>query len=263
LIAALAGSLLGILKIKAAPGRGMSPYQGWHKWHHLLGLACMIFVVSWIFSGWLSMDSGRLFSTGAPDSADTAKLVGAPAWKDWSNVEWRLSAAVKEIEWFPWDGKIYRRERTGLDAQRLVALGAGAPSAPHAFLGASEISASVGRIAAGCMAPTVIAADDSYAIPSSMPGAPVYRSVCGDVWYHVDGASGALLERSDRSSRAYRWLYSALHTMDLPALKARPALRSALIVTLCGFGFLFSLTGVVIGWRRLRLQFSAHAANGG
>ena len=56
--------------------------------------------------------------------------------------------------------------------------------------------------------------------------------------------------------RIYRWLYSALHTMDFPALSAYPTLRSALIVLLCGCGLVFSLTGVVIGWRRLRLQFA-------
>jgi len=65
LIAALAGSLLGILGIRVVGGRVASPYRGWHQWHHLLGLGCMVFVLSWIFSGWLSMDSGRLFSTGA------------------------------------------------------------------------------------------------------------------------------------------------------------------------------------------------------
>jgi hypothetical protein len=86
-----------------------------------------------------------------------------------------------------------------------------------------------------------------------MPNAPVYRSVCGDVWYHIDGADGRILERSDPSRRAYRWLYGALHTMDVPALTSRPQLRGALIVILCGLGFVFSMTGVIIGWRRLRL----------
>ena len=75
LITALAGSLLGILKVKAAPeGRIVSPYQGWHKWHHLLGLACMVFVLTWIFSGWLSMDSGRLFSTGTLTPEEAASI---------------------------------------------------------------------------------------------------------------------------------------------------------------------------------------------
>jgi TonB-dependent Receptor Plug Domain len=48
------------------------------------------------------------------------------------------------------------------------------------------------------------------------------------------------------------WLYTALHTLDFPALRARPALRTALIVALCGCGFVFSLTGVIIAYRRVR-----------
>ena len=185
-----------------------------------------------------------------------------PAWNDLAKAEWRPSSTTaKEIEWFSFDGKIYRRERTGLDTQSLFVLGAGeAPAAPRVFLESREIGDFVRRLAPDCNAPIIVAADDNYAISSSIPNAPVYRSVCGDVWYHIDGASGAVLERSDRSTRAYRWLYSALHTMDIPFLKVHPTLRSALIVLLCGCGLLFSMTGVVIGWRRLRLQFAGSSA---
>jgi hypothetical protein len=45
-----------------------------------------------------------------------------------------------------------------------------------------------------------------------------------------------------------------LHTLDLPVLIAHPAVRTALIVVLCGCGLAFSLTGCVIGWRRLCLS---------
>ena len=61
LIAAISGSILGIVRVSIAGGRSVSPYVGWQKWHHVLGLACMTFVLTWIFSGWLSMDHGRLF----------------------------------------------------------------------------------------------------------------------------------------------------------------------------------------------------------
>src|SRR5262249_7007356 len=50
---------------------------------------------------------------------------------------------------------------------------------------------------------------------------------------------------------APRKLYGALHALDFPALTARPALRSALVVGLCGCGLALSLTGCVIAWRRL------------
>jgi hypothetical protein len=87
-----------------------------------------------------------------------------------------------------------------------------------------------------------------------VPNAPVYRSICGDVWFHIDGGTGAMLERLDASRRSYRWLYTGLHTLDFPALLDHPLLRSALIVLLCALGFVFAVTGAVIGWRRLRLQ---------
>ena len=90
---------------------------------------------------------------------------------------------------------------------------------------------------------------------SLIPAVPVYRSICGDVWFHIDGATGAILERLDSSRRSYRWLYSVLHTLDFPALLNHPLLRTTLVVVRCAFGFVFSVTGAVIGWRRMRVQF--------
>ena len=263
LVAAISGSILGILGTKITHGRIVSPYSGWQKWHHVLGLACMTFVLTWIFSGWLSMDHGRLFSTGKLSAAEMAALAGTPAWESMpAHGTQSISAHAKEVEWFVFDRKFYRRDRTGLDAQLLVPLDDGSSARPE-FLDSTEIGAFVERLASGCNVPVIVHAGDDYPIVARMPKAPVYRSVCGSVWFHIDGAGGAILERLDPSRRAYRWFYSALHTMDFPVLSARPALRSALIVTLCGFGFLFSLTGVVIGWRRLRRQFSASAVDPG
>jgi len=259
LIAAISGSLLGVLRVKIARWRIVSPYSGWQKWHHVLGLACTTFVLTWIFSGWLSMDHGRLFSTGKLSAAETAAIAGGPPWAGMpTHGAPLISAHAREVEWFVFNRKFYRRDRTSFDAQRLVSLDSGisGSSPPREFLDPGEISAFVERMASGCNVPVIVHADDNYATAAPMPNAPVYRSVCGSVWFHIDGASGAILERLDPSRRAYRWFYSALHTMDFPILAARPTLRSALIVILCGFGFVFSLTGVVIGWRRLRLQFS-------
>jgi hypothetical protein len=254
--AAVAGSLLGILRMKVARYRLVSPYANWHWWHHVLGLFCMAFVLTWIFSGWLSMDSGRLFSTGKPTGEEMAVIAKAPAWETVSPQGWPASAQTREVEWFALDGKLYRRERTGLATQLLFS-GDGEAHPPNKFLGPREVSEFVDRFASGCKTPFVVDADDNYAIASVVPGAPVYRSVCGDVWFDIDGADGVMRERLDSSRRAYRWLYGALHTLDIPALASRPALRGALIVILCGFGFLFSLTGIVIGWRRLTLSVAA------
>jgi len=258
LIAAISGSILGILRMRIAHWRIVSPYSGWQKWHHVLGLACMTFVLTWIFSGWLSMDHGRLFSTGKLSAAETTAIAGTPAWENMPAHGARsISAHAREVEWFVFNRKFYRRDRTSLDAQVLVSLESGVygSSRQHEFLDPREISAFVERMASGCNVPAIVRADDSFPVSSAVPDAPVYRVVCGDVWYQIDGATGAILERLDSSRRAYRWLYQALHTMDIPLLVAHPLVRSTLIVLLCLLGFVFSITGVVIGWRRLTQQF--------
>jgi hypothetical protein len=254
LIAAISGAMLGPLRLRLSRAGVRSPFRGWHAWHHILGLVTATFVVTWIFSGWLSMDHGRLFSRGQLSEAEAATLVETPSWSTLSGEPLGISGPSKEIEWFSFNGKFYRRERVDLDAQRLFAIGAFAAPQSAPFLTFEAIDALAKRTMPGCNESVIIGPGDNYAIASAIPKAPVYRLVCGDVWLHIDGASGAILERLDPSRRAYRWFYSALHTMDIPALAAHPILRSALIVILCSFGLTFSLTGVVIGWRRLWSQ---------
>ena len=261
MIAALAGIVLGISRVKVARYRLLSPYGNWYWWHHMLGLLCATFVLTWIFSGWLSMDNGLLFSTGNLNAQEKSAIASAPAWETLPPQErWPVSTQAREIEWFALNGKFYRRERTRAATQLLFAVSdEGQP--PAEFLGPREVGTFVARLATACEPPVVVDANDDYVITSRMPNAPVYRSVCGDVWYHINAADGRILERSDPSRRAYRWFYSALHTMDVPALNSRPQLRGALIVILCGLGFVFSLTGVIIGWRRLRLCASSRHEN--
>jgi hypothetical protein len=255
LIAAVTGVVLGIARLQASRRGLETPFRGWHAWHHILGLFSATFVLSFMFSGWLSMDSGLLFSSGRLSAAEMAGIAQTPDWQQLTGDQRPASAQAREVEWFALDNSLYRRERTGTDAQSILALN---PSVgvSHSFLTDGEIDAFVRQIASGCAAPVVVATDDDYPETSAFPGAPVYRSVCGDVWYDVDGATGALIERLDSSRRSYRWLYTALHTLNFPALNVRPTLRSALITGLCAIGFLFSITGAVIGWRRLRMQFS-------
>ncbi len=258
LIAAAAGAAVGTLRIGAEGSRLLSPYRGWQALHHWLGLGCMLFVLTWIFSGWLSMDDGRLFSTGKPTVAEAATVIGTPSWDALPHEEVRsISAPAVEITWFAFGGRIYRRERASIDRQRLFLADARNDDTmpTRAFLAQGEIDAAASHLAPACDAAVVVDARDDYALASTMPSAPVFRSICGKYWFYIDGASGVLLERLDPSQRTYRWLYSALHTLDFPVLAARPALRTMLIVALCGCGFVFSLTAVVIAWRRLMSCF--------
>ncbi len=258
LVAAMLGALLGILQIRVRGGRMSSPYRGWHALHHLLGLVATLFVLTWIFSGWLSMDHGRLFSRGDPAPAEAGAINAVPDWTAAPSLDREpISSSAHEVEWFAFNGNLYRRERVGLDRQILVG-GREAPRDGRAkFISAPEARGLASRLSPGCDMPSVLAADDDYRAQSALPGAPVYRARCGELWFDIDAADGRVLQRLDASRRAYRWFYSALHTFDFPILMAHPRLRDILIVGLCCLGLMFSVTGIVIGWRRLRSTFAA------
>jgi PepSY-associated TM region len=258
LIAAVTGVVLGVIKLKISRHGVRSPFRGWHAWHHILGLVTATFLMTWIFSGWLSMDHGLLFSRGRLSDAEAAALSHPPDWAVVRGNRVPISSAIKEVEWFAFGDRFYRRERTGLASQLLTVVDPGS-SRSRPSLTAEEAAGLVQRIAPNCASPFVVSRDDDYPIASSVPDAPVYRSICGDIWFQIDGATGAMLERLDGSRRVYRWVYTALHTLDFPILMAHPLLRSGLIVVLCAIGFGFSLTGVVIGWRRLRFHFPPRA----
>ncbi|KYH00397.1 PepSY domain-containing protein [Bradyrhizobium sp. DOA1] len=254
LIAAVLGTVLGIARVRFRNGQISTPYRGWHALHHLIGLAATIFILSWIFSGWLSMDHGRLFSRGQLTPTEAGVFDAAPSWSDAASLDRQaISPSAREIEWFAFGGRVYRRDRIALGRQTLIGAGDAPRDGPAGFLGMYEVQALAGRLAAGCGTPFALLDDDDYPARSTMPGAPVYRMHCdGGLWFDIDGADGRVLQRLDASRRAYRWAYSALHTFDVPALMARPFLRDVLIVGLCTLGLVFSITGIVIGWRRLR-----------
>jgi hypothetical protein len=259
-ISAFVGGVLGIARIGGRGGRFTSPYGGWQLWHHLGGLACMTFVLTWMFSGFLSMDNGRLFP-GARLTASEAAILAAPVPADaWPRGVLRSVAAVsKETEWFGFDRRLYRRDRLDLNRQILTRVSGDEQAAGSDHLAPRDIAMLAQRLGPRCTTSVMDRRADAYVATASMPDAAVYRAACEDVWFDIDGASGVVIERLDTSRRTYRWLYRALHTWDVPMLTAHPALRSTLIVVLCGGGFLFSLTGCVIGWKRFGRALRANS----
>ncbi len=67
----------------------------------------------------------------------------------------------------------------------------------------------------------------------------------------VDADDGDLVSVLDGGRRVYRGLFNGLHNFDLPGLAARPLLRIGLMLPLLALGFALSITGVVIGMRRV------------
>jgi hypothetical protein len=71
-------------------------------------------------------------------------------------------------------------------------------------------------------------------------------------WLYIYPLRGALLARFDRSARFGRWIYHGLHSLDFPFLWPHRPWWDFVVMLLCVGGLTVSLTGVVIGYQRLR-----------
>jgi hypothetical protein len=127
-----------------------------------------------------------------------------------------------------------------------------------------QIEAAAGLAMAGARLEGVqrLEARDLYWSPLTSATLPVLRLRFADraaTWLHVDPQSGEILNRLDRSGRANRWLFTALHRLDLPVLVGHPPARDAAQWLLNLLAGVLVATGLVIGWRRICLKAGAHS----
>ncbi|MNL45173.1 hypothetical protein D3C87_1677960 [compost metagenome] len=83
---------------------------------------------------------------------------------------------------------------------------------------------------------------------------PIWRVIYDNpqaTWVYLDPATSQIVGRQDRSNRVSRWLFSFLHSWDWTGLLSRRPIWDVLLIVLSLGGAALSLTGVVIGWRRL------------
>lgn len=259
-VVTVAGLWLGVLRwrTQARSGRGgVSPYRRWLKWHHVGGLIVGSFILTWIFSGWLSMDHGLLFSRGLMSQTQASAYAGlalpqAAAAISLERIDTVLPAT--EVEIVALAGAPYLLARDNGGTRVMTPSGSSAESAlPTAAILAATQAAFPGTEIG---VPIPIPQDDIYARVRSSDGVGGHglRMVLQDQaasWVYVNPESGRVIEVMDRSRRLYRWLFFGLHTLDFPFL-ASDWIWTPVILGLLGLGFAFSMTSVVIGWRRLR-----------
>lgn len=262
IVVAFSGLWLGIKRVRL---RGVNreasitPFRRWMAWHHLAGLMGGVFVLTWVFSGWLSMGPPvpweRPFDP-ARRAAALEVLAGHSAAK------FELSAAARQ----------HAAELGAREAQFVWVLGE-----PQLVL--SDVQ---GRHVLHAVAGTPRTFDEQQFIalaPQLMPDAaltvahvlgqedaywysrraervlPVLRMEFADAdrtWLHIDLATGRLVGWMRHSDRIHRWLFNALHSFDFRWLVQQRPLWDAVVWVLSLLGLVISVTGVVIGWRALR-----------
>lgn len=262
IVSVITGGIIGFMRIRIAnPYRGIdaSPYNGWMKWHHLLGLGSLVFVATFIFSGLMSMGPWGIFNSStsaAPQLAryyrgDTLRLNNLPI----PSVS-EVAESVKEIEWHQLQGNYYYSAISSPGSSQVRF--AGSDSEESSARLAALINSAIPKLLPEAELERIelIEEEDTYyyARHNSYRPLPVYRAVFDDpetTWFHVDPNSGQIVNRVTDASRLERWLFNGLHSLDFQFLLRHRPLWDILMLLLSAIGLSFSITAVVIGWRRL------------
>lgn len=257
MIVAVTGIWIGILRVRLkrryASG-SVTPYRGWMAWHHVTGLIAGIFIMTWMFSGWLSLNPGDYFSArnttrevlqryAGHDAPTIAAALRAPShlrsvearfvWLDGLPLTILTDRGGKQTPTDATTGEI-----TTLSADRLWT--AAAKLMPDSRL--------VSRLG--------LAHYDAYWYAHHHDRQlPVLRAGFDDgaeTWFHISPVTGDILGRIDSSRRTYRWLFNALHSLDFQMLLMYRPAWDVVVWLLSILGTIVSVSGVIIGWRYLR-----------
>lgn len=259
----LSGAIVGWWRLRLRHryrGDRITPYTGWQKWHHVLGLSCLLFVATWTFSGLMSMLPWGIFDNATDAAEPFARYYGGeiddlerfPALQAvWE----REGESVKEVEW----------RRIG-DVSYLVASHSATAKAavlPKSHAGNFTLEELVTQHLQALLPHAHIAAQrvitqyDSWYYSHHnryrpLPALEVRFDDSEQSWFHIDLDTGAIVQRLTATDRWARWLYNGLHSLDFAALFQHRPLWDVTLILLLLCGFAFTLTAVVIGWRRLR-----------
>ena len=261
IVSAVTGIVIGILRIRLRRrfrNGAVTPYTGWMAWHHIAGLIGGFFVLTWIVSGWLSMNPNNWFERNRGDAAAMASYTGAGAspfpWPPTTLPAGEGAAASREalLMWF--DGKPLLQLRDAQARVRVVDAATGAP----ASIAREDIVRAAARLRPGAhvIRTTLQTREDFHWYGHHRERTvPIWRLEFDDAarsWIYIDPSSGQVAGSNDSNARLRRWLFNAAHSLDFPWLiQYRPA-WDIVVWLLSIIGAVASASGVVIGWRRLR-----------
>lgn len=255
----LFGIYLGVVQYRVRGGRRSSPYRGMALWHHYTGLLFGVLVLTWVVSGFFSVNPWNMFDFSG-GSRERQQLQGVPLFADEvekfvNNLpDTSVPAGTARLEGYALKGRLYvlAYQADGsyqrLDGQTLEP----ASITEREWLSLSRAAAGGTAIAeAGLMEQ-----DDAYYYSHKLSRElPVYRIVLDNpdqTRLYLNATSGELAAQFDRSKRIYRWVFNGLHQLDLSSwLRQRPVWDLVVWLLLAGVT-LSTLTGVWLGARRIK-----------
>jgi hypothetical protein len=229
-------------------------YHGWMRWHHYAGLAFGVVSFSWIFSGLLSLDPVAWQPGNTPTRTQRDAFSGGPLRLDAVGLDALRGVIAPRSGGAPRRPPLKEIELTQFRGEpRLIA-----DDRPGRPIDRDVLVATAGEAMPGAAVEDVawLESYDAYYYDRTreLP-LPVLRVRFADpprTWLYIDPNRGTILRKEERLSRANRWLYHGLHSLDFPWLYNRRPLWDAVVILLSLGGMASAVTSIAPAVRRLR-----------
>lgn len=279
IIMSLSGLVAGFIMYRKKKKRknilDFSPYKNkWYKWHHIVGLLFGLFMFTFVFSGLLSTMSIPQWILPLKREVNYSKLWKESP-KDFSTFKLSLNTLlsdkrfkdVKTIEWSQIDGVpyylAYKQYRKPILIKADDSLNVSIKEFNY-----DEVKEIASRKFKGLSydISKIIEYDGYYNNPQN-DIVKIRFNDADKTWVYIDLANPDFMPSLNKSSRLRRWLYSGIHTLNIPGISSYPWLRKTLLIILCGMGIIISFSGLIMGikyfkriskryGRRIRRYFS-------
>ncbi len=260
---ALLGTGLGVVHLinaRRMRRNGFSPFRGWLRWHHLGGIVTGVMLLTWVISGCLMLDAGMIFPSSAPtvqarDAIRGMALQAVAADFPLSVLQTLPPSRQVEISAIAGNPLLIFWDALGHSHLAICSARGGLSFVAHlpsALLGAA-VQRVWPKIPIKAIAP--IGVNDPYRMvlhPLPRSTVRIRLADAQRTWVEIDSATGRIVSVADFRGRAARWWVYGLHDLDFPWIDRAGPLRLVLIVLASAVGFAFTMTGVVLGVRRLR-----------
>lgn len=251
------GLYVGIRQYKSRRSGRRSPYRGVALWHHYAGLFFGVLTLTWLVSGFFSMNPWGLLESRSFESeqaryqgssltfdSTAQNFVASLGAFDLPNEFVRLEAHVVNGRRFhlAWDQQGHRR-RLGENLREVI------PVVQDSIVTAS------GKLRPDAVVQSeewLQTADAYYYDHHEKRSYPVYRIIYEDgERFYLDDLTGQVLLAVDTNSRLYRWLHYGLHRGDFASwLRGRPVWDLVMLILLAAVTT-GTLTGTWMGIKRI------------
>ena len=264
----LTGLVVGIRSLWMARRRGshrsLSPYaRPLFRWHHLTGLCFGLFVLTWIFSGFMSLaDAPQLLWPvhGGHSARDMEPDTLSVAHFHLNLDKVMAMDEVKRVELKELGGMPFYHVFTAIDDYLVDASAAEARRVELSAGQCRNMVQAVHHAGVAVQATMLEAYDDYYVSQKHSLPLPVCRVSVADAdgsTYYINPKNGAC-RYYNHNRRAGKWMYTGLHALNTPFFVAHPACRRSILWLLLLGGTIVSLTGTILACRYAKRLLFTH-----